>query len=56
MLKKMTQMTPNLIVKDVNSTVDWYQNVLGCFLKIFQLTLETTRTHNIFNVLSPIFY
>jgi uncharacterized glyoxalase superfamily protein PhnB len=28
MLKKMT---PNLIVEDVNSTVDWYQNVLGCF-------------------------
>ncbi len=28
MLKKMT---PNLIVKDVKSTVDWYQNVLGCF-------------------------
>jgi len=28
MLKKMT---PNLIVDDVNSTIEWYQNVLGCF-------------------------
>jgi len=28
MLKKMT---PNLIVDDVNATIEWYQNVLGCF-------------------------
>ena len=28
MLKKLT---PNLIVKDVNATVKWYQDILGCF-------------------------
>ena len=28
MLKKLT---PNLIVKDVNATVKWYQDTLGCF-------------------------
>ncbi len=28
MLKKIT---PNLIVEDVNATIKWYQNVLGCF-------------------------
>ncbi len=27
MLKKMT---PNLIVDDVNATIEWYQDVLGC--------------------------
>ncbi len=28
MLKKLT---PNLIVDDVNATVKWYQDILGCF-------------------------
>lgn len=28
MLKKLT---PNLIVDDVNATIKWYQDVLGCF-------------------------
>ena len=28
MLKKMT---PNMVVENVNATIEWYQNVLGCF-------------------------
>ena len=28
MLKKIT---PNLIVDDVNATVEWYRDILGCF-------------------------